>query len=47
MAVVLKVCNVAEWLKHCAGDQHDRGSKLTRTIPLWIWEKPFTTLSPA
>ena len=44
---VILVRSVVEWLKRRAYDQHGRGSKLTHAIPLCLWERHFTELSPA
>ena len=40
-------CSVVEWLKRRARDQHGLGSKPTRTILLYLWERHFTAYSPA
>ena len=41
------VSSVVEWLKRRTRDQHGLGSKLTRVILLFPWERHFTALSPA
>ena len=39
--------SVVEWLKRRVRDQHGLGSKPTRAILLYPWERHFTALSPA
>ena len=41
------VGSVVEWLKRRDCDRHGLGSKPTRAIPLCLWERHFTALSPA
>ena len=41
------VGSVVEWLKRRAREQHGLGSKPIRAIMLCLWERPFTTYSPA
>ena len=41
------VGSVVEWLKRWARDQHGLGSKPTRAILLYPWERHFTAHSPA
>ena len=41
------VGSVVEWLKRWARNQHCLGSKPTRAILLYPWERHFTALSPA
>ena len=41
------VGSMVDWIKRRAGDQHDLGSKFTRAILWWAWEKHFTALFPA
>ena len=41
------VGSVVEWLKRWARDQHCLGSKPTRAILLYPWERHFTAHSPA
>ena len=38
---------MVEWLKRRAHDQHGLGSKLSRVILLYPWERHFTAHSPA
>ena len=40
------VGSVVEWLKRRARDQNGLGSKPTRAILLYPWERHFTALSP-
>ena len=39
------VGSVVEWLERRVYDQHDRGSKPTRSILLCPWKRHFTALS--
>ena len=41
------VGSMVEWLKRRARDQHRLGSKPTRAILLYPWERHFTAHSPA
>ena len=44
---IFTVASVVEWLRRRAYGQHGLGTKPTRAVLLYPWERHFTTFSPA